>query len=283
MRLKSRLLIPMLLSSLALALAGVMLFLTTPAKLAWGGVILAAGAWPGFILYLTGPKAIARTKARLPLTMSLSITGSIVAVLATMVTPSGPAALLCALAGTAIFLWYNFVYSRFGGRDSQTLRLGQPLPDFHLEQADGQAVTRADFLGRKALFLFYRGNWCPLCMAQIEEVAAQYRRLDELGVTVALVSGQPHTQTADLAARFNVPMRFLVDPGLSTARAFDIIAEDGTPSGFKKRFGADTMMPTVVAIDETGTVIWLDQTDNYRVRPEPETFLAAFETQRQAA
>jgi hypothetical protein len=32
-------------------------------------------------------------------------------------------------------------------------------------------------------------------------------------------------------------------------------------------------MPTVIITDEQGKIIFADLTDNYRVRPEPETFL----------
>jgi beta-lactamase superfamily II metal-dependent hydrolase len=32
-------------------------------------------------------------------------------------------------------------------------------------------------------------------------------------------------------------------------------------------------MPTVIITDKQGTVVWTHETDNYRVRPEPETFL----------
>ena len=38
-------------------------------------------------------------------------------------------------------------------------------------------------------------------------------------------------------------------------------------------YDSDTVMPTVIITDREGRVVWTDETDNYRVRPEPETFL----------
>jgi hypothetical protein len=32
-------------------------------------------------------------------------------------------------------------------------------------------------------------------------------------------------------------------------------------------------MPTVIIVDKEGKILWTHETDNYRVRPEPETFL----------
>jgi hypothetical protein len=38
-------------------------------------------------------------------------------------------------------------------------------------------------------------------------------------------------------------------------------------------YESDTVMPTAVLTDASGTVIFADLTDNYRVRPEPQIFL----------
>jgi cytochrome oxidase Cu insertion factor (SCO1/SenC/PrrC family) len=40
------------------------------------------------------------------------------------------------------------------------VKVGQPAPDFSLEDADGKAVTLSDFRGKKSVVLvFYRGYW----------------------------------------------------------------------------------------------------------------------------
>ena len=76
--------------------------------------------------------------------------------------------LLAGLAGSVIYqLWY----SRFGRLPSAALVVGQRLPALSFESADGQPVRTKD-IGGALLLIFYRGNWCPLCMAQIEEVPA---------------------------------------------------------------------------------------------------------------
>ena len=43
-------------------------------------------------------------------------------------------------------------------------------------------------------------------------------------------------------------------------------------------YAADTVMPTVIITDAQHNIIWLDETDNYRVRPEPETFLRVIDS-----
>jgi peroxiredoxin len=89
-----------------------------------------------------------------------------------------------------------------------------------------------------------------------------------------LVSPQPHENTASLAERFEVPFLFLVDEGNRVARQLGIVAENGLPAGLEVLgYDSDTVMPTVVMTNAAGVIIFSDQTDNYRVRPEPDVFI----------
>ncbi len=165
-------------------------------------------------------------------------------------------------------------YSVFDKRESENLKVGQQLPDFSLKNSSKETVAASSFLGNPSIFLFYRGNWCPLCMAQIKEVAEQYQELEKRGVDTILVSPQPHKYTASLAKKFDVGFHFLVDENNEVATKLGIDAKNGIPAGFQVLgYDSDTAMPTVIITDKEGKIIFADLTDNYRVRPEPETFL----------
>ena len=111
-------------------------------------------------------------------------------------------------------------------------------------------------------------------MAQIKEIAAQYEELDKLGVNTVLISPQPHRQTKHLADKFNLNFHFLVDYKNKVARQLDIFAKNGIPAGFQVLgYDSDTVMSTVVITNREGKIIFADLTGNYRVRPEPDTFL----------
>jgi cytochrome oxidase Cu insertion factor (SCO1/SenC/PrrC family) len=44
--------------------------------------------------------------------------------------------------------------------DLDRIRVGQPAPDFTLENIDGKQVSLSDFRGKKSVVLvFYRGQW----------------------------------------------------------------------------------------------------------------------------
>ncbi|GAA3916537.1 peroxiredoxin family protein [Litoribacillus peritrichatus] len=189
-------------------------------------------------------------------------------------------ALVVILAAVGWLGWslYLFWYSSFGGKRNDQLVLGQTLPEFTLYQSDGKSVSASDFQGKPVLMIFYRGNWCPLCVAQVKEISGMYQQLADMGVEVCLVSPQPEENTQQLADRFNVPFNFLVDKDLATAEAFGIKAEGGTPAGFEALgYDSDTVRPTVLITNSKGELIYSDLTDNYRVRPEPEEFIKVFQ------
>ena len=73
---------------------------------------------------------------------------------------------------------------------------------------------------------------------------------------------------------FNVGFHFLTDKNNSAAKQLGILDKGALPLGFQLlRYDSDVVMPTVIITDKSGKIIFVDLTDNYRVRPEPETFL----------
>ena len=182
-------------------------------------------------------------------------------------------------AGITFVGWLVYLrwYSPFHGRNSAALATGSPLPAFQLENMDNHMVSSESFKARPHLLLFYRGNWCPFCTAQIDELAAAYQRLHALGVTVVLISPQSVEKNRQLAARFDAPMVFLRDRNGEAARQLGINHSWGTPMGMQLLgYQSDTVLPTVILTDQSGIIIFSDQTDNYRVRPEPSTFEMIF-------
>jgi peroxiredoxin len=245
--------------------------------LLWGGAMLTVLPFIGLYVRAVSSESLARTTHSLPVLSALTVTGAGLAVWGFV--DSGlddytPLAL--ALTGLAGFFLYDFWYSSFGRRVNDRLVPGEILPRFEARDLEGRPVSSDDLLGQPALFMFYRGNWCPFCRAQVREIIDRYRDLVNRGVRVALVSPGDHDLTRRVAGIFGIPLHFWVDEGLAAARALGIVDEEGVPAGpLRGRYGKDTVLPTVVITDRDGRIIFSDQTRNYRVRPEPEIFLRA--------
>jgi len=240
----------------------------------WGGVVLVTAPFVLVISWLMLFRNVARTSAHFPSLIALGLAGVVLASWGYVRGGSLNAPIL-ALAGWVGFLIYAYWYSSFDRHASSQLGVGKMLPEFDLRDTTGNSITSASLTDKPAVWIFYRGNWCPLCIAQIKELVGQYKELQELGVRVALVSPQPHKFTIDLARKFNVSFDFLTDDGNRAAHALGISNPHGLPMGMQMLgYDSDTVLPTVAITDAGGRILWAHETDNYRVRPEPEVYLA---------
>lgn len=165
-------------------------------------------------------------------------------------------------------------FSVFPKGDTHTLQKGYALPEFQLQNTTKETISSQIFLGKPSIFLFYRGNWCPLCMAQIKEIVGVYKELQKLEVHMIFVSPQPHARSKSLADKYHLDFHFLTDVENKVAQKLGIDVKNGIPAGFQLMgYGSDTAIPTVIIVDAHGEIIFTDITNNYRVRPEPSFFL----------
>jgi len=218
----------------------------------WMGVFVLA--LPNFYLFVwMFMRRRARTSRNLHLLMATNLTGYALV----MTDPGMESNPWPLVLGNLIFfgsIAYIFWYSNLGERNSPELKEGEKLPVFQLKTLENENFSSEQFKGSAWLLIFYRGNWCPLCMTQIGEVAARYIDLDRFGV--------------------KVPMKFFVDADFKASTKLKLVHDHGVPFGLNwLGHGEDTVLPTVLMINKHGRIVYSDQTSNYRVRPEPEQFL----------
>lgn len=251
-------------------------FVTATVNLAWIGAAIAM--WPVALMFVRFTTLnVVRTSKNMNSLIGLVIFGAVLSVLGARLDVTAEAnwvPISYALVGLLGFFVYVFWYSRFDRGDNRVIKVGHKLPPFVLLDVDGAEFSEKDFTGKPTLFMFYRGNWCPFCVAQIKELVAQYKEIIAMGVDVVLVSPQSQQNTRTMAKKFDVPFKFLVDEDNRVAETFEILNEDGTPLGLGLLgYESDTVLPTVFITDQQGKIVYVDLTDNYRVRPEPEAFL----------
>lgn len=245
--------------------------------------LLAVMPFPLFLGYLFLKKE-ARTSKNLTLLYGLPLLSLVVLLALSWISNEELPNLVFNMAMTVIALVGNLVYifwySVFNRENNLLLKVGESLPEFTLKDALGNSISSREIGAQSSLVMFYRGNWCPLCMAQIKEVASHYRELEARGIQIYMVSPQSEKHTKDLAKQFDVNMNFLVDVDNQVADKLQIKAQNGLPMGLQALgYDSDTVMPTVILTNAKGKIIFADLTDNYRVRPEPEDFLRVFDSQ----
>lgn len=252
--------------------------------IAWGGVMLTTAPLMIFISIVMIFKNIARTSSRFPSINLLAAVGTLLAIWAWYQKSLSSLAPILAIVGWVGFLLYAYWYSSYGRSPSARIRVGANLPSFNVTDANGRVVTSAQLTDKPAILMFYRGNWCPLCMAQVKELVSRYKDLSALGVRVALISPQPHSNTEALAKKFDVKFDFLTDKGNTAAQALGIEQDNGLPMGMQMMgYDSETVLPTVIITDRQGKIIWNCETDNYRIRPEPDIYLEILRKHRAVA
>jgi len=179
--------------------------------------------------------------------------------------------ILGAVIAAAIFVYQRF--QKAGRPVPSMLRRGQPLPDFHAIDENGDPVRSTELHGTAAVILFVRGNWCPFCSAQVENLSAHYKDIIDLGARLILVTPKPLETTRRVAEFFEVEFDFWLDDELTVTRQLGLLLESGVPDDSRKEYGANTIWPTALVIDPSGIIRYTELSKNISDRPEPETLL----------
>lgn len=99
-------------------------------------------------------------------------------------------------------------------------------------------------------------------------------RFNETGIRPVAISVDTPEESRDLSAKAGYTFPLLSDPKAEVIRRYDLVhAGAGTN-------GHDVARPAEFLLDSSGTVRWINLTENYWVRARPEQILEAAKTLR---
>ena len=129
------------------------------------------------------------------------------------------------------------------------LEQGTKAPDFTLNDKDGNAVSLADFAGKKVVLYFYPKDNTPGCTRQACAFAAAYEDFKTLDAVVIGVSKDSEASHRKFAEKNGLPFILLSDPELKAIQAYGVWQE-------KKNYGKVSMgvVRSTFIIDEKGLV-----------------------------
>jgi peroxiredoxin len=166
------------------------------------------------------------------------------------------------------------------------------MPDGELLDVEGRPTSLGGARrGRPAVVVFYRGAWCPYCNLTLRtyEVALVPTLSQH---DIALIAVSPQKPDGSLSTREINQLSYIVvsDPGNQLAEQMGILSKPtdeirrartltGLNVAGANADGTDNVpMPTVVLVDASGTIRWIDVRPNYALRSEPLRILDAVET-----
>ena len=276
---KGKLIFPYILTNLLSGIGSAVMFWYSGYDPIWLGTFLATITVPVFLMVLIAALGLSNTSKNLPV-IQLIVLGGVAIVAYTLFDRGGPSttgeylSISLALYAALTLQWYIHVFSKYKRTPGATIARGKPLPALSLRRLDESEVSSSDVGGEKALLVFFRANWCPVCMSQLKDIAAEADRLATAGVKVKFISNQGVENSKKLAEKMGLPAHFeiLQDDDLQASKALKIEDKGGAPKGMPG-FPHDTTMATVIALDDQGNVLFGDETANYRRRPHPDAFL----------
>jgi peroxiredoxin len=166
------------------------------------------------------------------------------------------------------------------------VKVGDPAPDFVLNEMDGGKVTLAGLTAHgPAVLVFFRFAGCPACNIALPYYQRElWPALRALGATLTAVSPQVPERLVEIKRRHG--LEFNVASDLNTlGEHFGILYEfdEASKAAARARGGfiGETTgtgdwrlpMPTALVIDQTGVVAFADVSPDWLVRTEAEPIL----------
>ncbi|MFN2531379.1 MAG: thioredoxin-dependent thiol peroxidase [Pyrinomonadaceae bacterium] len=126
---------------------------------------------------------------------------------------------------------------------------GTTAPAFKTKNAEGEAVSLADFRGQKVVLYFYPKDDTPGCTKEACAFRDSFAKFKKQGIAVLGVSPDSETSHKKFAAKYNLPFILLADTDHAISEAYGVYGE-------KKFMGRKYMgvHRTTFLIDEKGKI-----------------------------
>ena len=130
-----------------------------------------------------------------------------------------------------------------------TLKEGDKVPNFTVNDQDGTPVSLTDYSGKKLVVFFYPAASTPGCTAEACNLRDNYKALQEAGYSLLGVSADTEKKQTNFRNKYEFPFPLLADTEKEVINAFGVW-------GPKKFMGReyDGIHRKTFLIDENGVV-----------------------------
>ena len=130
------------------------------------------------------------------------------------------------------------------------LEKGMLLPDFKMENQNGDVITNKDLFGKKTVLYFYPRDNTPTCTTQACDFNDNLDVLNDLNAQVYGVSGDSKVKHTNFINKHDLKFDLLVDEGYAYSEQLGIYR-------MKKSFGKESMgiVRTTIILDEETRVM----------------------------
>ena len=103
-----------------------------------------------------------------------------------------------------------------------TLKVGDKVPDFTVNNQDGNPVTMADYAGKKVIVFFYPAANTPGCTNEACNLRDNYKTLQDEGYELLGVSADTEKKQTNFKNKYEFPFPLLADTEKDVINAFGV-------------------------------------------------------------
>lgn len=104
----------------------------------------------------------------------------------------------------------------------KTLKVGDKVPDFTVNDQDGNAVSLSDYKGKKLVVFFYPKANTPTCTVEACNLGENYKALKDAGYEILGVSADSEKRQSNFKNKFDFPYPLLADVNKEVINAFGV-------------------------------------------------------------
>lgn len=167
--------------------------------------------------------------------------------------------------------------------DKEALKVGDKIPNFQLEDANGRVISSEKLLKQGAIVIsFYRGGWCPYCSLELRELQKHLDEIKKYNGTLVSISAELPDSSSGTIEKNQLTFPVLTDRNLFVAKQFGLVFQlpEVIEGMTKNTFGLDLTkingtekyelpIPETYVVDTSCTIRFAFVDPNFMQRTEP--------------
>lgn len=111
--------------------------------------------------------------------------------------------------------------------NSKGLEKGHEAPDFTGKDQNGRSIHLKELLkSGKVVLIFYRGQWCPICMPHLRKLQESLKEVESKGASVALITPEKQEYIQKTIAKTQTTIPIIWDEGFKIMKAYKVAFEE---------------------------------------------------------
>lgn len=138
---------------------------------------------------------------------------------------------------------------------------GSAPPDFQLPDGQGNDISLSEVLAQNhVMLIFYRGEWCPYCIDQLDSLQALLPELVKYKMRLVAISPDKSSAVLNTQRRFGQDYLFLSDSELVATGAYGLASDKELPH------------PAVFLLEQapspaSSRIMWMYASTDHKTRP----------------